>query len=394
MTLSVRSKPYIIPEYSLTGDLLAYLTCGLQYRYQNKATLPPAMPVQLWFGNFIHGVMEEAYLRWNEHDWKEFPWDWETQIRKVELEIHKRMRSRGLNPPPNLFCAFKEESENPGLCPDHHHPHKLVASIRAEKAINTWGPHLFPLIDDAEVRLKGIRDMPNFKKGESRSNYYGVTGIVDVLSSVQLEEATDDNLIIKYLHHDPEFKKKLKNLDSDSYEIIVDYKGMNRPTPGSPAWLHHHWQVQTYAWLRSLQPDAQPVLVGILFYFNELQRFKKDLEELKGEVKRKETDIMPTGPDLDKLLNWKIKNAPPTLSDAYHNLRSIRIIPIEEGSLNESLNAFDSVVEDIESNINNEVKGLGIQNSWHPKPERRTCDACDFRTFCSNPEGGNKPIVP
>ena len=25
MTLSVRSKPYIIPEYSLTGDLLAYL---------------------------------------------------------------------------------------------------------------------------------------------------------------------------------------------------------------------------------------------------------------------------------------------------------------------------------------------------------------------------------
>ena len=46
------------------------------------------------------------------------------------------------------------------------------------------------------------------------------------------------------------------------------------------------------------------------------------------------------------------------LSDAYHNLRSIRIIPIEEGSLNESLNAFDSVVEDIESNINNEVKTM------------------------------------
>ena len=38
MKLSTRSKPYIIPEYSLTGDLLSFLTCNLQYRYQNKGT--------------------------------------------------------------------------------------------------------------------------------------------------------------------------------------------------------------------------------------------------------------------------------------------------------------------------------------------------------------------
>lgn len=392
MTLSIHSKPYIIPEYSLTGDLLSYLTCPLQYRYQNKATLPPSMPVQLWFGNFIHGVMEEAYQRWDEHNWKEFPWDWDTQIRQVELEINKRMRSRGLNPPPNLFCTFEGESDNPGLCPDHHHPHKLVASIRAEKAINTWGPHLFPLIDDAEIRLKGIRDMPHYQKDKSRSNYYGVTGIVDVLSSVQLEEATPDNLIIKYLHNNPEFKKKIEKLDS--YEIIVDYKGMNRPIPGSPHWLHHQWQVQTYAWLRSLQPNAKPVLVGILFYLNELERFRKDLEELKREVKNNKTDIMPTGEDLELLLNWKTRTTPPALSESYQNLRSVRIIPIEDDSLQESLQAFDSVVGNIESNINLEAAGCGIQNSWTPEPERRTCDACDFRTFCSNPAGGSKPTVP
>jgi hypothetical protein len=386
MSLSVRSKPYIIPEYSLTGDLLAYLTCGLQYRYQNKGTLPPSMPIQLWFGDFIHGVMEEAYLRWRDKDWKDFPWDWETKIRNIELEIDKRMRSRGLQPPANLFCPFQKPNDVQGLCPDANHPHKLVASVRAEAAINTWGPHLFPLIDDAEVRLKGIRDMPGYKKGVSRSNYYGITGIIDVLSSVKIEEASTKNLIIKYLSKDPEYRERIENLNSPEYEIIVDYKGMKRPPVNSPSWQHHQWQILTYSWLRSMQPESRPVLTGILFYLNELSLFKEDLKLLKDEVQDGSTDIMPSANDLNNLLKWNTKLKAPKLSEMFKNERSIRFIMTEDKSISNSLNEFDQVVAEIENSIICEVNGNGIKSSWNPNPEKRTCDACDFRTFCNKSE--------
>lgn len=396
MPLSVRSKPYIIPEYSLTGDLLSYLTCGRQYRYQNMGTLPPAMPIQLWFGNFIHGVMEEAYMRWNENDeWKDFPWDWETQIRDIELSIDKMMRARGLQPPANLFCPFHDESDEQGLCPDTHHPHKLVASIRAEESINTWGPHLFPLIDDAEVKLKGIRDMPHYQKDSSRSNYYGIKGVIDVLSSVKIDEASDQNLIIKYLHQNPLFQYKLEKLDTPEYEIIVDYKGMKRPALGSPSWEHHEWQVLTYSWLRSMQPESRPVMVGILFYLNELSLFKEDLKELKRDVEEGNTDVKPYAEDLENILKWNTHRPAPKLSRSLKKLRSIRIIPVEYDNQDQSLQAFDDVVADIENSILKEVKGMGIQSSWYPKPEKRTCDACDFNTFCQESKSAKRfPSVP
>lgn len=389
MELSIRGKPYLIPEYSLTGDLLAYKNCGLQYRYHNKGDLPPSKPVQLWFGEFIHGVMEESYRVWNAGK-KDFPWDWESEIRDIELTIERRLRAKGLYAPSNNFCRYPPEEKSRGLCPDDNHPHKLISSQRAEAAINVWGQDLFPLIDEAEIKLSGIQDMP--ENEENRAKYFGITGIADVISSVNLLKDSD-NTILKYVNDNEESKKIIKEIDSSQFEIIIDYKGMRRPPKFikngdeyilNPTWLYHAWQILTYAWLREQQPDSRKIVAGIIFYLNELVPSKEDLRELQEDVKHELSDIKPLKDDKEFILSWN-KSIKLSLSKEYKMDRSIRLIPINEDKIGESLIRFSEIVGEIENSISMERAGTGIMDAWSTNPTKRTCTACDFKTFCPNP---------
>jgi hypothetical protein len=403
MFISTREPNYKIPEYSLTGDLLAYLMCGLQYRYHNKGELPPSKPVQLWFGEFIHAVMEDAYLEWlDDHQRQRFPWSWFPEIRDIELRINNRLRARGLLATPTVFCPFDSSFNDRRQCPDANHPHQLIASQRAEKAINTWGQHLFPLIDEAELRLKGLRDMPNYRPHISRSNYYGITGIADVISSVNLQSAPPGNLILHYIHRNSEIQNIVNSLKTLEYEIIIDYKGMRRPPQFNagkhqsinPTWLHHEWQILTYAWLRSQQPRSRPVVAGIFFYLNELALSQTDMQELQTDVLGKLTDIMPQGLDSQAILDWRSSNQLPQLSTTFKEQRSVRIIPVTEARVQSSLHEFDNVITQIESCVLTEMQGNRIGFSWHPNPVERNCTACDFKTFCPNPAKPYPPTVP
>ena len=71
--LPVRGSIYIVPPYNLTGDILSFKRCGLQYRYLNGSALPPSRPVQRWFGEFIHLVMEMAIRNYQENRYGDLP---------------------------------------------------------------------------------------------------------------------------------------------------------------------------------------------------------------------------------------------------------------------------------------------------------------------------------
>ncbi|MHB8598524.1 MAG: PD-(D/E)XK nuclease family protein [Ktedonobacteraceae bacterium] len=301
MTLSVRPTPYIIPAYSLTGDLLAYLRCGLQYRYQHRGTLPPSKPVQRWFGEFLHGVMEESFRQWAVAPLP-FPVS-DSYLLDIEKLVIQRLGARGIWPRNRAICDLKARRTGT--------PVDDLAHRRARASVNIWGPNLFPLIAQAEVRLKGIREMPSLAS-VARADYYEVQGIVDVLTSVELSTADLQNRLLLELRADPMIARALgqviaqqKNANRSKCEIIVDYKGMRRPSnTGDPTSEHIYWQILTYTWLREQQLDASPVIGGVLLFLNELEPSRDDMEELCNELFGPGapcTDVIPFGTDLTDL---------------------------------------------------------------------------------------------
>lgn len=400
MKLPSRSKAYMIPEYSLTGDLLSYITCGLQYRYQNKGTLPPSKPVQRWFGEFIHGVMEEAYLDW-KYQQKEFPWDWKEDIRPIEDQIDLRLQVRGLYPhDEDLFFSINQPGNELTLDDLNEHDHKKLASARAEKAINVWGKHLFPLIDASELLIKGVRPMPNYNKNKSRSNYYGINGVVDVLTSTKINKIHEQSSLYNYDNKIVNFiKNNLNESDIEDYEIIIDYKGMKRPPVkvdnphGEDKWENHKQQILTYSWLRSKQEDAKTISAGIILYLNELVPSIEDLILIKEEITNDLTDIPQAdefSDDIELIFNWQEDDKMPNLSDEFKIARSIRFIEINDEERQKALEKFDNVVCDIENSLIEETNGCKIQDAWNAEADERTCLACDFKTFCKTYKNKSK----
>lgn len=372
MTLSTRPKPYSLPGYSLTGDLIGFLRCGLQYRYTRIGRLPPSKPVQLWFGEFIHGVLEESFRRYKEQAHAGAaalpPWA-QDKVDDILALIKQRLAARGLRP-------WDRELESLG-------------DRRALAAIQELGPHLFPLIHKAEVRLQGARDLPPIKAELQfrEADRYEMIGVVDVVTHIELNDPDhQNNLIVKLV------KAELARTGAtvpNKFEIIIDYKGMRRPgnfaMGAGSLWEQYEWQIQTYAELRRKQADSLPVAAGVLLYVNELAPTASDLANLKREIKSGMTDVSPAqGSEAAALLNtWSSGKPEPELPFEFRLKRAVRVIPVTKASIGNALTQFDQVVKRIETCRGKEFNGTSVLNAWERNAEEeQTCVVCDSRTFC------------
>ena len=375
MVLTRKSEKEIVPQYSLTGDLLSFLRCGLQYRYHNGSSLPPSRPVQLWFGEFIHGVMESAFRIWSASA-PAFPWPCNPttphqpppsgraahDIGTIGDTVEATLRAQGKNP-----RSFDVRDN---------------AYVRASRAVNELGPHLFPLISVAEERVIGTRTVPASPPGQPppRSTLYELHGIIDVLTNVQLGAAPSTNVIRQAI------QTACPGL-TGNYEVIVDYKGSRRPAANHAYWQQHDWQVQTYAWLRTRQPNSLPVAAGVLLYVNELAPVSEDLVELRSAMASGNADVIPASGSLDayQLSTWQPGSAIPNFSLPFRLARAIRVIPVSPASQTAAATQFDNVVSQIELCVVTEAAAGTIIQHWQPCGDAESCAACDFRHFCPSP---------
>jgi CRISPR/Cas system-associated exonuclease Cas4 (RecB family) len=379
MELALKRPDRLVPEYSLTGDLLSYQRCALQYRYYNGSALPPSRPVQMWYGEFIHGMFESAFGLWSENAGRlPFPWPCTPISDAGPPEA----------PPPGLPAndirvigwPIEEALMQQGKRARSRRA-RISAYRRADAAINMLGPHLFPLIADAEQKVIGTRTLSARSGGlPLRSERYALHGVIDVLTNVQLANAAVGNII----------RDTVQTLCPDlsgMFEVIVDYKGSHRPDTDDPHWDLGRWQVQTYAWLRQKQQLSFPVAAGILIYVNELAPNSGDMRRLKSAIDRNRTDVAPVrgDPDYYVLRTWT-PGSVPHFSEDFRFRRAIRVIPVDEASIVQATSAFDDIVLNIEERVMREASNGSIMGTWEPNcGDEETCAACDFRYFCASP---------
>lgn len=244
------------------------------------------------------------------------------------------------------------------------------------------------------MRVRGARPLPaSVKPVVSRDiDRYEMLGVIDVVSEIELFRRPDlrGNPLLELI------VEELPRTPPAELEVIIDYKGMKRPDLDE---AHtgfsdiYDWQVHTYAHLRGLL-TTKPIIAGVLVYLNELAPTRSDFFDLRRALREGAPGVLVPESDTDDadvLLNWKASRRgeePPLLSFGFRLRRAIKVVPVDEASMQTALAQFDDTVGRIETCIAQEAQSGRIISSWEKNPSHDpTCEACDSNTYCPDHPG-------
>ena len=327
MKVGPRRAPAVLNSYSLTGDLLSFDRCALQYRLFTRTGVRQSHPVQQWYGNFLHLGMRRAYEAWrDDEDLARFRWSDPLEGPYGELAevVTNRLRADGLFRPSSMG---------------------VQAEQRLLRAIRVLGPLIYPLIKEAEVRLSALRQAPA-SEGDG-DIVYQITGVVDVLAATRFSTDTDNPLVANILARLPGVK-----VTGEEREVILDYKGVARDDMDSAVEMARR-QILTYAWLRNRRQQGRVVAAGAVVFVNELLPAGAD------------PNVDPTPDELGPVLDQVIEP-----------------IAVTGDRPEEGARFFDERVEQIEAAQAAETPGVPLDTIWKPTPHKQTCVACDARYTC------------
>lgn len=116
---------------------------------------------------------------------------------------------------------------------------------------------------------------------------------------------------------------------------------------------------------------------------NELSPGDGDVLALKTAMRQNRTDVLPfLDSDKRMLENWR-PGARPDFSDDFLFSRAVRVIRVDDASIDEATGAFDQTVSSIEMCVRQEEQAVSILSTWSDNCiDQKTCAACDFRYFC------------
>lgn len=457
--LKEKHIPREMKSYSIVGDLISYLRCPLAYRKIKIGNLTPSRPSQLWFGNFLHGVMQDLFYLYKI----DVPIPPPLKP-TCELKINMQNKKQKINDPPERskdidFFDYYKNIKNCNLsCTDKRCLYRICADVfrrlaaqrifsrstimvqsaifRVYMLLKDIGRELIPLINAAEIPLKGVYryENKNFFSQEIIHNFpkipistfFEVHGIIDVITQIDLKKYKlilerknpkefKQNYILEsigkvlcpelnrpssqkseeLINYEKNIIDSLLTKYNNGFEIILDYKGQERPNLKDSEWESHEWQLRTYKWLRDQQSQGAPVIAGILIYVNEVFLSLPKIREMVKSIKNKETDTEFNDSILNDLKKNKYINYNKPENNALRYARVIRFIDLQDNLSNkQALESFSKTVLKIEGCIYMEKESGNINRIWECHQNAQMCGTCDYRYKNLCPVRNQQPDIP